>query len=80
MVRTAYEIIPSPLYGWNFKNSDSRHVIRYSDKKKDLIDYAIAYCRNHRSELIIFNYSLEKEKVLSFEPNQLASNKEKVFL
>jgi len=80
MDRTVYEIIPSPLYGWNFKNSQSRHVIRYAKDKKELINYSIAYCRTHSSELIIYNYILEKERIMSFEVDELISDKEIVLL
>jgi len=80
MERTVYEIIPSPLYGWNFKNSESRHVIRYAKDKKELINYASIYCRTHKSELVIYNYFLEKEKVLSFESEELIAKKESVIL
>jgi hypothetical protein len=80
MGRTVYEIIPSPLYGWNFKNSESRHVIKYAKDKKELIDYAAAYCRTHSSELVIYDYFLEKEKVLSFDVDELIGDNEIVLL
>lgn len=80
MNRPMYEIIPSPLYGWNFKNAESRHVIKYSREKKELINYAISFCKSHSSELVIYNYLLQKEKVLNFEANNLPGNKESVFL
>ncbi len=66
-----YEIIPSPLYGWNFKNSDSRHVIKYSSGKPELINYALAYCRTHESKLIVYNFLNEMEEILSFNINSM---------
>lgn len=76
MGKTVYEIIPSPLLGWNFKKPESRHVIRYAKDKKELINYSIAYCRTHCSELVIYNYFLEKEKVIKFEAEKLISDNE----
>lgn len=78
MERTVYEIIPSPMYGWNFKNSESRHVIKYAGDKKALVDYAIVYCKSHKSELVIYNYIFEKEKVLNFEADGKINTNEMV--
>jgi hypothetical protein len=69
MDKPVYEIIPSPLYGWNFKNSDSRHVIKYSSGKPELINYALAYCGTHESRLIVYNFLNEMEEIFNFEAN-----------
>ena len=66
MDKPVYEIIPSPLIGWNFKNSDSRHVIKYSSGKPELINYALAYCRTHESKLVVYNFLNEMEEIFNF--------------
>jgi hypothetical protein len=80
MSRTIYEIIPSSMFGWNFKNSESRHVIKYADNKKELICYAENYCRSHKSEIIIYSCFLEKENVITFEGSEITFNKQTVIL
>jgi hypothetical protein len=65
--RVEYEIIASPLYGWNFKCADSRHVIRYSLNREELIDYAESYCGTHFSTLKIYDGSGEIERTVNFE-------------
>jgi hypothetical protein len=80
METTVYEIIPSPLYGWNFKNKESRHVIKYDNDKKELINYAVIYCKTHRSELMIYNYIHEMEKVMSFEVEEHINQNNMVIL
>ncbi len=71
-----YEIIPSPLYGWNFKCAESRHIIKFSKEQDELIEYATAYCRTHSSELIIYNYYKEIDKILRFESEALSELKD----
>jgi hypothetical protein len=81
MDKPVYEIIPSPLYGWNFKNSDSRHVIKYSSRKPELINYAVAYCKTHESKLIVYNFLNEMEEILNFNLNsQLADSRSNSFV
>lgn len=62
-----YEIVPGPLYGWNFKCTDSRRIIKFSGDYDALIDYAKSYCRTHRSNLIIYNFMREVTEKISFE-------------
>lgn len=62
-----YEIVPGPLYGWNFKCTDSRRIIKFSGDYDALIDYAKSYCRTHRSNLIIYNFMHEVTEKISFE-------------
>jgi hypothetical protein len=65
--RVGYEIIPSPLYGWNFKCVESRLVIRFSLNREELIHYAESYCKTHNSVLRIYNNFGEIEKSINFE-------------
>jgi len=62
-----YEIVPGPLYGWNFKCADSRRIIKFSADYDAIIDYAKSYCKTHSSNLVIYNYYHEKAERISFE-------------
>lgn len=62
-----YEIVPSPLYGWNFKCAESIHVIKFSKERNELMEYASAYCKTHSSELVVHNYYGEITEVFTFE-------------
>ena len=62
-----YEIVPGPLYGWNFKCTDSKRIIKFSGDYNSLIDYAKSYCRTHRSNLIIYNFLREAVEKISYE-------------
>lgn len=66
-----YEIVPSPLYGWNFKCAESRHVIKFLKERNELLEYAAAYCKTHSSELFVYNYFGEINQVIRFEPENL---------
>lgn len=65
--KAEYEIVPGPLYGWNFKCSESRHIIKFSADYDAIIDYAKSYCKTHRSSLIIYSNFNEAPERISFE-------------
>jgi hypothetical protein len=65
--RADYEIVPGPNYGWNFKCSESRHIIKFSADYDAIIDYAKSYCKTHSSNLVIYNYYHEASERISFK-------------
>lgn len=54
------------MFGWNFKQSGSKNVIKFDPKKSDLLNYARAFCKDHDSELVIYDYDMEIEEKMEF--------------
>lgn len=80
MERTVYEIVASPMYGWNFKNSESRHVIKYAVDKKEIVKFAVEFCKTHNSELIIYGNIHERKEILKFKVTGRTKERKEVFL
>lgn len=64
--KTVYLVEPNPMFGWNFKKSGSKSVIKFDPKKSDLLEYARAYCKDHNSELLVLDFNWEIEEKLEF--------------